>query len=771
MRRRTVIHGRPRVFVSSAIEALRSERKSIRDAVEQLGLADSWLFEWDALAAGQPAEEMYLQQARAADIFILVVGTAGSAATEAEYAVAYEDHPAKIIPFFLGPASPDTAALRKLIDSRHTRIRIADTGALSAAVAEATRDLILSGRFLSRACVLDLEARIARLRSAARLPDQFDLALEVEVDGNRETRDSFLSRQAAVLTGIGGSGKTHLALSHLAARARAGTQICLFAIAASEASSVPLLLEGAFDRYRFVPGEELVATYARDGRLCVAIDGIDDLGDRDRLRLLASIEWFHDRFPRSSLVLLSRSRWEGRLPLATRGAMGEMSAGDIGLVFAAMGYEGTDITAQIPRQLRDLVGRPFWAGLMAERGLLADNPVDMLADVVGGRIHAAVDGGVEHEAVTRATIDALALGIHPAVTTTYDNALRVLAAWQTETEVASRLSARPGQELLNNVVASGLVGTVDDKLVFIHPLFAAVCAASRLIALDRPHWTSVSDDIASFAATRLDEARAGDLVELVVERGLFFAGQYLRLSRARPRASDRGRDATRYGSARRRIGVASVGWSVLFGPSWTAVTDRPDGRDLHADVNELPLASDVQETYLIWQGNPFETATPEAVAIGDWVNDFKDQFLEWRPPTPNARHRREARSFKGDPLELEPTLLDFVIAERSEVRRLLAMMGPTGAVLGEVMAGEPAITIISATADPRYLVRWGAEQPSVEVVADDGGYRGKSIASVLANGPEAEAFKLIEGEIEQRLGTTLDSYAWRVPEILAAWSL
>ena len=766
------IHGRPTVFVSSAIAALRSERNAIRDAIVELDLADAWQFEWDASAAGQAPEEIYLQQARAADFFLLVVGEVGSAATEAEYEVAFADNPEKIIPFFLGPTSQDTANLRALVDARHTRLRLGSVAELPGAAASAIRDAVLSGRFLSRACRLDLNARIERLRTAAALPATVTLTLNVLIDDRPEPANTFLEGPATLLTGVGGSGKTHLALTHLAGIAAQGQHICLYVVASPEAPSVPQLIEGAFDRYRFRPGTDLTDAYGRDGLLRIVVDGIDDLRDQDRLRLLSSVEWFHDRFPRSSLALLSRSIWETRLPRAQRATMDEMRPSDINEIFAAAGYEQRNVADLIPAQLRELVGRPFWAGLIAEAGLAVDGPLDLIGKIIDRRIHVSVDGGIAHEAATRETVSALALSLHPAVEATYESALRGIVHWQADPEVAARLSPRPAEQLLATVLATGLVRNVDDRIMFLHPLLASVPASRRLAKLDTESWPPVSDELAAFAAVQLEESRRDDVVRLAAERGLFYAAQFLRLFRPGSRTGDRGADVDRYAVARRRLDGTRSGWRVSIGPSWTAIEREPDGQDSVADVADLRPADDDPQSLLIWQGDPFASATPEFLAIGDWVNDFKDRVVSLQPrQDPMRLASSDLTPLLADQERLKETVLDFVVAEGQELHRLLEEMGPTGSRLRQLARGEPVVTIYADASPPRFLVRWGGEDRSVEVASGSNEYHGRSLDAVLKGSPQSEAYAVIVRELEQRLGTTLDSHGWRVPELLSAWNL
>lgn len=78
------------VFISSAIEELREERKAVREAIEALPLVRPWLFE-----ETPPAPELegsFLQKVRECHFFVLLIGEHISDPVRKEYATATEAH-------------------------------------------------------------------------------------------------------------------------------------------------------------------------------------------------------------------------------------------------------------------------------------------------------------------------------------------------------------------------------------------------------------------------------------------------------------------------------------------------------------------------------------------------------------------------------------------------------------------------------------------------------------------------------------------------------
>ena len=80
-----LVRRRPLVFLSSAISGLKDLREQVAERLEAMDLADQWLFEVHATAAGEPAEAHYLDIARSCDLMVVIVGDRRTEGTEDEY--------------------------------------------------------------------------------------------------------------------------------------------------------------------------------------------------------------------------------------------------------------------------------------------------------------------------------------------------------------------------------------------------------------------------------------------------------------------------------------------------------------------------------------------------------------------------------------------------------------------------------------------------------------------------------------------------------------
>src|SRR5450759_3304818 len=141
-----ILRYRPSVMVSSSISGLEDARRSIRDAIESLGVADSWLFEFNAVASGSGPAAQYLEKAKNCDLFVLVIGSSVRSGNEEEYAEAYRDNPSKILPVLLDADTDADAAssFRSQIRDRHN-YRTASSVTLPAEVAQAVEHAVRTG--------------------------------------------------------------------------------------------------------------------------------------------------------------------------------------------------------------------------------------------------------------------------------------------------------------------------------------------------------------------------------------------------------------------------------------------------------------------------------------------------------------------------------------------------------------------------------------------------------------------------------------------------
>jgi hypothetical protein len=210
-----LFRSRPLVFVSSSIEGLRALRSDIRAAVEDLDLADSWLFELHAVASGEPPEAQYLQAARDCDIFVVVVGDDVGRGTLEEYAEALSDNPVKIIPFLLGPSGPGSDELRATLRERHTYQTLEHQELLPGAIAAAVAEYLTTGKIARSGLVQGVESRRGRLRAIIGLPPGFAFSRRLGGVTAPVVNDLLVPGARFLLHGLPGSGKSDASMAAL----------------------------------------------------------------------------------------------------------------------------------------------------------------------------------------------------------------------------------------------------------------------------------------------------------------------------------------------------------------------------------------------------------------------------------------------------------------------------------------------------------------------------------------------------------------------------
>lgn len=104
-----LVRGRPRVLISSSIRDFEETRVKVKHAVEELHLADAWLFETSSEASGTGPSEQYLQAARDSDIVVLIVTSEVRQGTIYEYHAAVADNPNKVLPSVSAKGPPGMA--------------------------------------------------------------------------------------------------------------------------------------------------------------------------------------------------------------------------------------------------------------------------------------------------------------------------------------------------------------------------------------------------------------------------------------------------------------------------------------------------------------------------------------------------------------------------------------------------------------------------------------------------------------------------------------
>jgi hypothetical protein len=308
----------PLVFVSSSIASMRGLRKKTKAAIDATGMADTWLFEFDAAASGDPPDAQYLAMARSCDIFVLIAAERISEPTWAEYEEAYRDNPSKIVPILIGaPHSQDDSRL-KVLEDRHCygRARLESADEVPQAAKTAVEYTITSGAILARPLREIAKKQLDHRRRLLALPGKFEFPCCV-LDGSLQSRD--LTGMLAdvthlVVQGPAGSGKTYLALKHLAELTDYGSLPVYLRVARSESRDFFELISDAISAVRFRADQPLLAAWANDGRLSLVLDGLDQMDDEACDRMIEVIDIFARAHPRCPVVVLMRSVVPARLP-------------------------------------------------------------------------------------------------------------------------------------------------------------------------------------------------------------------------------------------------------------------------------------------------------------------------------------------------------------------------------------------------------------------------------------------------------------------------
>jgi hypothetical protein len=168
-----LVRRRPLIMVSSSIGGMEAMRRRVAHAIESLHLADSWMFEFNSVAAGSSPDAQYLQAARDCDVFVVLVGDVVRAGTIDEYDEAVRDNPHKVLPFFLGPDSCPSGEFRRLVSGRHTYKRVENQEELPQVVAGSVQEFVASGRIVQPSLRAAFVQRRDVLRAFVGLPPGF----------------------------------------------------------------------------------------------------------------------------------------------------------------------------------------------------------------------------------------------------------------------------------------------------------------------------------------------------------------------------------------------------------------------------------------------------------------------------------------------------------------------------------------------------------------------------------------------------------------------
>ena len=773
---------KPLVFVSSSIASLLDERRHIKAAIEATGLADAWLFEFHATAAGDAPEAQYLAQARACDVFVLVIADSVSRATWEEYQQAYDDNPLKILPFLVGDQSGEALTKREVLSSRHTYKLISSGTELGKDVAAAIEQSVGRGTLvldeLDR-LVLD---RIGQIRSLLDLPGGLELPLQSSGPDAVGIVEALECAPQALVTGPAGSGKTYALLQRLRDRQNR-QQLPVYVRISGDGSTAVDQIAAAVRPARFDPGRDLVHRWAADGCLCIGFDGLDELAEDEREAALAAISDFADQYPRCAVMVAIRTITGQSLSRLSRVPIAELTDDAVLELLRTVGYSISNAW-ELPDRFREFLHRPLWAGLLASAGPSVSSVVELLGGVVRSRLERTLPNEPIAGAALQSGLSVIALADQAKAGQTIQSALGSIAAWDVLELTRAKYGRRPADWYVENGLKSGLIGREGERLAFVHPLISSFLAAAALVESPGLATTSaLSRDGRVFLAVLLGEERASEVMAALEACDVFGLASVSRVAAPAKRGGSIERDIARFDEAldalapaageqaartlhAQRTAVCRSGQFVAMrrvAPEAASVAESDD-LTAWASPSEEPV------TYTCWMPDPFTTATPELLAAAEIVAVFKKRVMELRPSgSPWAPHDLNIEALLADRDALSGRLLSFVTRERHFRVAALSELGLGTHPLATMWTGNPHVTVMLRDGHaPTFFVRWDSETEGVEYVMSDATPRGSWLGTVLAD-PEAVAYHDLERELEDLLESGINSQAPARPSRFPEW--
>lgn len=762
------------VMISSTIGELKVERQQIADALTNERLADGWLFELHATAAGEPPEARYLDVARTCDLYVVVVAEQGSEATEAEYEAAYRDNPRKILPFFIGDSTSATQAFRKLLEKRHTRVARNKRNDLAAAVVEAIGQHVRSGEIVRSSLLerLDDQLRRAERVVSTSMPLAFiptlreDRGLSSTGSDATSPATNVLARESHILLeGIGGSGKTYGALA-MASHASTAGKLPVILRPSSDSLSVRELVQGEFEAARFFPGATLLQEMLRDGRLAIVIDGIDALAVDDRRIVLADVTDLARKYPRSIVICCVRRALPEELPHFARFTIAALTDEQIGDLFRSVNIPQVK---DFPSQVADLARWPLWAWALLEVGPSVPTGLVLLQRLLDHRIkRSAAYSAIETELLASAGA-AIAFVAWPQPSMPALRALTVITDWGARPQVRERFDVPAAETIIERLSAAGII-QLTPEVEFAHPLFATYLGAKHA-ATEEPMTAAMATDpeFAMFVTALLTHERTDEILANLKYHGPVGQARYLRLVAEEPRKPDED-DAITFGTLTEALTGSAA--ECIVTDEWTAwrtaSTPRMPGT---AEVEEWLARGEVN----FMQGNVFERRRPIDLAAIESLARFKDLATRQRPHEDRFERPRddEFKSIRKLPrAELDELILQAVLDWRTEWRQQAVAMGISTLPETTVGDGDPHVTVAETWPDPGLLIEWG-KTARVEWVQPDGNerdWRYQPLSRFLEPGRSARIYDDLARRAERALGCAFSSQAWARPEHVAAWA-
>jgi hypothetical protein len=751
--------------VSSSIRGLERIREEIRTALDQLQLAEPWLFEFHGVAGGRSPAAEYLERARTSDVFVLVVGDEVRQGTRDEYDAAVGDNPGKVLPFLFGSAELDEAHFWTSLRGRHRTWPVADLEDVPAAVAAAVRQYLESGEIVRSALVGQTSDRLAQARAFLGVPAGFDFSVHVkDAEGQPLEQLSLVSREARyVLAGPPGAGKTQLGFSSVLLACAQDGRLPIVAMPSVDGGPDEWIAE-VFDSVRFAPGHELIDQYLRDGHLAVIFDGLDDLALDVRDDALRDIVRFARRYPRTSVLVLSRLPRTGLPEEFQIAKVAPLEWAEIDRIFKAIGTQRT--AGEAARAgLADLVALPFWAVLAAHDGHGRWGSTQLLGDLVSRRLESASVDAQQLERL-RSGMGALARSIRPMAAMQVEEAIALLSGWLSSGVGAVRYGGISADGLLDAARRTGIIWLDDSGLRFPHPLIATYLAAEETARDGQLSSAARDDDYLAFSAALAPDA--GPLrLEALRRASILGLARYLQVAPTRApadRTDDLARLDVAFAALAANVGLreeALLRSGVIDGYFCVQIRDRLEVDGSALSIREIFSARDGMTTKLIcWKGDPLENAAPEQLAALLVLNFFKSAWRELVPPGEAfGPLGLKAARLVADPA-FSTRIRDFVVAWKEERARLLALVGLEGSLLDNT-PGSPRIVIRTKPHDATYAVDWGATEATVEVRENED-LLGHSVDQALAD-PQAAAYHDLTRELESALGSAMFTQAVSPP--------
>lgn len=755
---------RPLAFISSTIGELRDVREQIQARLEPLSICDPWLFEFHAVAAGGPPSEQYLALAASCDVFIVVVARQYSEATEQEYLAAYEDHPHKIFPFFIGADEGATESFRELLTQRHS-YRTVTQEDLAEAVAKALDEHVGSAHLLHRPLIADLQKSLDRQLERM----QRDAKLSFLPSAGRDEEESLplldlLSQvPRAVISGPPGIGKTYGTTAAALALCKRDRTIPLLARLGRGADTCLKLAAQATNAIGFYPGAELLEAWAFRGRLTLIIDGWDTAPVGARRNLLTDAEQFSNQYPRARVVIMARQRMPGRLIDYSRIELRPLSMGQVDDYFSAAGMETRH--RDLSTEMANVCALPLFLGAAAQISLTTTTARDCIRELIDYRLQEVCVDALDVASVRRKA-GILAIELRGQRSTSRWH-------WQDITETDIRYVAPDQlQETIRLLESAGLVSVSHDGVTFTHELLEASSAAYTLRMFPEAipslaAMLAADPELTVFLAGELDDEFGGTLLRILAGSDASVLARALRFAPDRPRARSVSEVARRV-FAGTQVLFPGVYSSVATGSDWMAAaicgeaeSQEPShaiihGKSLSAWRVGLPKGS----RYTVWHNASAQAMQPEWLCISMRLESIKEQVGSFRVDASeigirDAAERLRLTNAEGFEEAVEAALAAY--GDCWEAIRLRSTLAPP-----IVAAAQGSARIVVGPHRLFASLAWEQPEFAIEYRELDAAGWDLSLDELLMD-PADYAIRQFKASFERAIGCSLLSVSWWKP--------